>query len=395
MSQIPIITALDLLEKMLSFDPSGRITVPEALEHPWLSGYHDVNDEPECPTKFERWRDIEKLETIEQFREALWKEIEDYRREVRMIALEMVDDEPALLRSPSVLSVVDEGGDKVQAEVIDEGRVDATQVDGPDDSAKEKVEEPGHGEARQEEVETIPPLADFPSKETSVEKRRNSGSSTQGSSLLAYPTQRVSAVARDPLVSYARRASMFGAHSSRGSLYEGVTGLPSDSCPPTSTGTHPTPTRASSFIDDGSGVNFGGYALGSGHAKDSSSSTAGGIAFPSMQQRDGFVVPARSRTASMAAGYDVPRKLLRTLSTVSIYESLGPVAGGGEGGDPGASSDVAPIAKIIRERRTEADAPPSEMPGDFQIGVGGSDSDSESGSGRSGSGGSVGRKSGE
>ena len=41
--------AIDLLTKMLAFDPSQRITVPEALEHPWLASYHDINDEPDCP----------------------------------------------------------------------------------------------------------------------------------------------------------------------------------------------------------------------------------------------------------------------------------------------------------------------------------------------------------
>lgn len=296
---------------MLSFDPSSRITVPEALEHPWLSGYHDVNDEPECPTKFERWRDIEKLETIEQFREALWKEIEDCRKEVRMIAME-IDDEPApLRRSPSVLSAVDEGESKVQAQVVDEEMTDA-RVERAEDTTMETAEDQGEGETLDEDV-TMAPLAEFPSKETSQEKRRGSESSTQGSSSLAYPTQRIPAVTRDPLVSYARRTSMFGAHSNRGSLYEGATASPSDPYQPMSTGTKPTPTRASSFIDDGSGVNFAGYMLGAGHAKDSSSSTAGGIAFPSIQQRDGFIVPARSRTASMATGYDLPRKLLRTL----------------------------------------------------------------------------------
>ncbi|EDR14096.1 uncharacterized protein LACBIDRAFT_244909, partial [Laccaria bicolor S238N-H82] len=75
--------ALDLLSKMLAFDPSDRITVPEALEHPWLTSYHDISDEPDCPQKFERWREIEKLNTLEEFREALWNEIEDYRKEVR------------------------------------------------------------------------------------------------------------------------------------------------------------------------------------------------------------------------------------------------------------------------------------------------------------------------
>ncbi|KAI0272579.1 kinase-like domain-containing protein [Gloeopeniophorella convolvens] len=56
----------------------------KALAHPWLAAYHDVNDEPSCPTKFDRWREIEELETIEQFRAALWAEINDYRREYEL-----------------------------------------------------------------------------------------------------------------------------------------------------------------------------------------------------------------------------------------------------------------------------------------------------------------------
>ena len=70
---------------MLCFDPSERITVPDALAHSWLSAYHDPLDEPDCPEKFEKWREIEELKTMEEFREALWNEIEDYRREVRGI----------------------------------------------------------------------------------------------------------------------------------------------------------------------------------------------------------------------------------------------------------------------------------------------------------------------
>ncbi|KAI8802141.1 kinase-like domain-containing protein [Cladochytrium replicatum] len=38
--------ALDLLERLLTFDPAERITVEEALNHPYLAAYHDEEDEP-------------------------------------------------------------------------------------------------------------------------------------------------------------------------------------------------------------------------------------------------------------------------------------------------------------------------------------------------------------
>lgn len=44
--------ALDLLERMLRFSPERRITVEEALSHPYLNKCHDVNDEPTCARPF-------------------------------------------------------------------------------------------------------------------------------------------------------------------------------------------------------------------------------------------------------------------------------------------------------------------------------------------------------
>lgn len=41
-----IIIAVDLLEKMLNLDPEKRITTADALTHPYLSPYHDPEDEP-------------------------------------------------------------------------------------------------------------------------------------------------------------------------------------------------------------------------------------------------------------------------------------------------------------------------------------------------------------
>lgn len=46
-------TAVDLLERMLVFDPKKRIKASEALAHEYLSPYHDPTDEPVAEEKFD------------------------------------------------------------------------------------------------------------------------------------------------------------------------------------------------------------------------------------------------------------------------------------------------------------------------------------------------------
>ena len=278
---------------MLTFDPTIRITVPDALEHPWLASYHDVADEPECPTKFEGWRKFEELETLDEFRNALWNEIKDFREEVRGVHLDL-----------TALPIRDASCDTSQR----------------------------HDENKAPEHSTVVGPQIFPEHDVETKVRTDlrggdSGREDQGESETSiaplYPDYLRSTTApADPVVTYARRSSILQP-SRQGSTYNS---------PIVSSHQHlPTYTENSPGL----------------------APTA--VAFPTQ----GYIVPARSRTASMAGG-EVTRKLLRTLSTVSIHESAEGLAGG--------LGDIAPIGKFIVNRQTTgADAPPSEIPRDFGI----------------------------
>ncbi|XP_004492784.1 mitogen-activated protein kinase homolog MMK2 [Cicer arietinum] len=65
--------AVDLLEKMLVFDPNRRITVDEALCHQYLAPLHDIIEEPVCSKPFNF--DFENSSfTEENIKEHIWRE---------------------------------------------------------------------------------------------------------------------------------------------------------------------------------------------------------------------------------------------------------------------------------------------------------------------------------
>jgi len=53
--------AIDLLSRMLCLDPDERITITEALQHPFLSELHDPIDEPICEYPFQIEHEIDNL----------------------------------------------------------------------------------------------------------------------------------------------------------------------------------------------------------------------------------------------------------------------------------------------------------------------------------------------
>lgn len=74
--------ALDLLDRMLAFDPSSRISVEEALEHRYLHIWHDATDEPPCPTTFDFHFEV--VEEVPEMRKMILDEVLRFRRHVRV-----------------------------------------------------------------------------------------------------------------------------------------------------------------------------------------------------------------------------------------------------------------------------------------------------------------------
>lgn len=74
--------ALDLLDRMLAFDPSERISVEEALEHRYLHIWHDASDEPNCPQTFDFMFEV--VEDIAEMKQMILQEVNRFRQLVRV-----------------------------------------------------------------------------------------------------------------------------------------------------------------------------------------------------------------------------------------------------------------------------------------------------------------------
>ncbi|KAI0792136.1 kinase-like domain-containing protein [Abortiporus biennis] len=309
------IQAVDLLKQLVTFDPSARLVAPDALAHPWLSSYHEEEDEPNCIRPFDRWRELESLETLEEYREALVKEIEDCRREVRSSGHMGSDQSPSVSYVENPLEDLrEEPEEDVKEEEEEEAGDQLTAMQSPS-----HIRSPAISERHLADRSPVPPP-----RRGSREQERTTSTVTSPShepSLLPTTSRPPSQTPQqtDPVVAYARRSSMF-LPSRTNSTYS-VHRVPVPQQEPTET----SPPGAST------------------------------IAFPSAAPPPEYVFPARTRTASTIGYSSGRRRLLRTLSTVSVYET-------GQG-HAGGLADIAPIGKYIVERdRTGEDNLKSEMP---------------------------------
>merc|ERR1719347_1993340 len=73
--------AMDLLEKMLTFNPNKRVTVVEALQHPYLQQYYDPADEPEAAQPFDFHMELDDLPK-EKLKEMIFEEMVLYGTEM-------------------------------------------------------------------------------------------------------------------------------------------------------------------------------------------------------------------------------------------------------------------------------------------------------------------------
>jgi len=84
--------ALDLLSRMLTFSPKKRITVEEALKHPFLAKLHDPNDEPVAKESFDF--SFEKYNLNGKMLKALlWQELCRFHLELQKVKIEPISNE--------------------------------------------------------------------------------------------------------------------------------------------------------------------------------------------------------------------------------------------------------------------------------------------------------------
>ncbi|KAL3771220.1 hypothetical protein ACHAW5_007522 [Stephanodiscus triporus] len=72
------VECIDLLRRMLQIHPRKRITVEEALKHPFMAHLHSEEDEPVCDQAFDFSFEDEKLHRI-RLQELIWEEVGDFR----------------------------------------------------------------------------------------------------------------------------------------------------------------------------------------------------------------------------------------------------------------------------------------------------------------------------
>ena len=80
--------AIDLMTKLLQFNPKNRPTAEQALEHPYVSAFHDPSEEIVCDRKIRIPLDDTKKFSLEEYRQKLYDVILQRKKEIRRHIME-------------------------------------------------------------------------------------------------------------------------------------------------------------------------------------------------------------------------------------------------------------------------------------------------------------------
>lgn len=75
--------AIDLMKKLLKFNPSDRLTVEEALEHTYVSQFHNLDNEPVCKKIITIPIDDNKKFSIKEYRMKIYSDIHKRKKDLR------------------------------------------------------------------------------------------------------------------------------------------------------------------------------------------------------------------------------------------------------------------------------------------------------------------------
>ena len=75
--------AIDMLKKLLYFNPTRRLNAEDALKHPFVVMFHDPAQEPVCPGPITIAFDDYTKHTVHEYRDKLYYEVSKRKREMK------------------------------------------------------------------------------------------------------------------------------------------------------------------------------------------------------------------------------------------------------------------------------------------------------------------------